>query len=495
MRYERIFLGAMLVLSAGACGNDAASVMAQDPSGGRDQFSRPNIILIMADDLGWGDTGYSGNALAETPNIDAMAANGMVFNRFYSAAPVCSPTRGSVMTGRHPFRYGIYHANVGHLPEEEITIAELLRSEGYRTGFFGKWHLGTLTKTERDANRGGRPEFEKEYSPPWLHGFDTVFATESKTPTYDPMVKPKVGYQPTWWNVVVGSEDGEPYGTFYWDTDGKKVSENLSGDDTRIIVDRAIPFIEEASASQTPFFTVVWTHTPHLPVVASDENKTAIASDDPYTAHYYGSIRALDLQIGRIRQRLEELGLANNTLIWFTSDNGPEHAHPFAPGSTGGLRGQKRSLYEGGIRVPGIVEWRGQIPSGVEVDVPAVTSDILPTVLDYLKISFPDERIVDGVSLKPALSGVAMKRITGIGFESGHQIAYTEGDYKLYSGQNPGVDLDFELYDLINDPSESQDISDEHPHIVTGMKENLNRWRQSVATSIKEQHQRTSDDN
>ena len=316
------------------------------------------------------------------------------------------------MTGRHPFRYGIYHANVGHLPGEEITIAELLRSEGYRTGFFGKWHLGTLTKTERDANRGGRPEFEKEYSPPWLHGFDTVFATESKTPTYDPMVKPKVGYQPTWWNVVVGSEDGEPYGTFYWDTDGKKVSENLSGDDTRIIVDRAIPFIEEASASQTPFFTVVWTHTPHLPVVASDENKTAIASDDPYTTHYYGSIRALDLQIGRIRQRLEELGLANNTLIWFTSDNGPEHAHPFAPGSTGGLRGQKRSLYEGGIRVPGIVEWRGRIPSGVEVDVPAVTSDILPTVLDYLKISFPDERVVDGVSLKPALSGVAMKRIT-----------------------------------------------------------------------------------
>jgi len=132
---------------------------------------RPNIILCMADDLGWADPGFNGNSIIKTPSLDAMAEAGLRFTRFYSAAPVCSPTRGSCLTGRHPYRYGITFANVGHMPKEEVTLAEVLKTQGYATGHFGKWHLGTLTKTEKDSNRGG-PRGAKHYSPPWENGFD-----------------------------------------------------------------------------------------------------------------------------------------------------------------------------------------------------------------------------------------------------------------------------------------------------------------------------------
>ena len=460
---------------------------------------RPNIVLVMADDMGWGDSGYNGSTLAKTPNLDAMAQAGTVFNRFYSAAPVCSPTRGSMLTGRHPFRYGIYYANVGHLPTSEITLAELLKEQGYRTGFFGKWHLGILTTTEKDANRGGRPQFAHEYSPPWQHGFDRVFATESKTPTYDPMVKPKEGYKPTWWDVVTDPKKAEPYGTHYWDESGAKIANNLDGDDSRVIVDRVIPFMQQAAADNAPFLAVVWAHTPHLPVVASDEDRAVIDSDDPYTSHYYGSIYAMDRELGRIRTALQQAGIADNTLLLFTSDNGPEHHHTDAPGSSGGLRGTKRSLYEGGIRVPTVVEWPGRIGSGKTLGIPAVTSDILPTVLDYAGVAYPDGRPVDGVSLRAALEGKSSVREQAIGFESAHQIAITGQRYKLIhqpqttdadiktrTGQNPNQAPDYQLYDLVANPQESNDLSQQKPEIVEQMKSKLDAWRKSVAESIAE---------
>ena len=140
---------------------------------------KPNIILLMADDLGWGDVGFNGNKTIKTPHLDAMAKNGLKFNRFYAAAPVCSPSRGSCITGRHPYRYGIPFANSGHMKPEELTLAELLKVQGYSTGHFGKWHLGTLTKTVKDANRGG-PRSMKHFSPPQANGFDVCFSTESK---------------------------------------------------------------------------------------------------------------------------------------------------------------------------------------------------------------------------------------------------------------------------------------------------------------------------
>jgi arylsulfatase A-like enzyme len=143
---------------------------------------KPNVILIMCDDLGWGDVGFNGNKTIRTPHLDAMAKAGLKFNRFYAAAPVCSPTRGSCVTGRHPYRYGIPFANSGHMKPEELTLAELLKKQGYTTGHFGKWHLGTLTKTVKDANRGG-PRGAKHFSPPQANGFDVCFSTESKVPT------------------------------------------------------------------------------------------------------------------------------------------------------------------------------------------------------------------------------------------------------------------------------------------------------------------------
>ncbi|NND34729.1 MAG: sulfatase-like hydrolase/transferase, partial [Saprospiraceae bacterium] len=151
---------------------------------------QPNIILIMCDDLGWMDVGFNGNASIRTPNLDTLAAQGLKFNRFYAAAPVCSPTRASCLTGRSPFRMGIPNANAGHLPGEEITLPEILRDKNYFSGHFGKWHLGTLTRDTIDANRGGRRDQDVHYTVPSEHGYDVYFCTESKVPTHYPMIKP-----------------------------------------------------------------------------------------------------------------------------------------------------------------------------------------------------------------------------------------------------------------------------------------------------------------
>jgi len=164
--------------------------------------NKPNIILIMADDLGWGDTGYNGNPVIKTPYLDQMAKEGVRFNRFYSACAVCSPTRASVLTGRNPYRTGVFNANVGILRPEEVTLPELLKKKGYVTGHFGKWHLGTLTHTEYDANRG-RPGNIREFNSPALHGYDYAFVTESKVPTWDPMKNPVDREKQAGWDYLV----------------------------------------------------------------------------------------------------------------------------------------------------------------------------------------------------------------------------------------------------------------------------------------------------
>ena len=210
------------VLGATVC--FCVSVPASAADEGSKDTSRPNVILCMSDDQGWGDTGYNGHPFLKTPNLDKMAAQGIRFNRWYAGAPVCSPTRGSAVTGRHPYRYGIPGANSGHMLPEEVTLAEALKTQGYTTGHFGKWHLGTLTTTIKDSNRG-KPGDAAHYSPPWDNGFDVCFSTEAKVPTWDPMKKP-------------GSD--ESYGTHYFNSDGSVATENLEGDDSRVIMDRAL---------------------------------------------------------------------------------------------------------------------------------------------------------------------------------------------------------------------------------------------------------------
>ena len=448
---------------------------------------RPNIILCMSDDLGWGDTGYNGHPVLQTPHLDAMAAAGLRFNRFYSAAPVCSPTRGSVLTGRHPYRYGIFGANIGHLPEEEITLAEVLRTRGYATGHFGKWHLGTLSQSDRSRNRGDGKDLAQHYAPPWLHGFDVCFSNESKVPTWDPMIGPPE--YAGWWDPFLDRSLGTPFGTPYYLADGSKPADNLEGDDSRIIMDRVLPFIRGAVTNGKPFLAVVWFHAPHLPVVAGPDHTERYSEQQRYLQHYYGCITAMDEQIGRLRDTLRELGIERDTMLWFCSDNGPERKFGLAGGSAGPLRGHKRGLFEGGVRVPGLLEWPGQVTAGTVTDVPASTSDYLPTVLDLLDIEPPDPRPLDGVSLLPLIEGTMRERPRPIFFETpagprsggSPPFAMIGNRFKLLTDESGTKDL---MFDLIEDPEEAHNLAVERPEQAESMRIELLRWRQSCRESI-----------
>lgn len=446
----------------------------------------PNFVLVMCDDLGWGDPGFNGNNTIQTPHLDAMAAGGLKFSRFYAAAPVCSPTRGSVLTGRHPFRYGVVGANRGHLKSDELTLAERLRERGYTTGHFGKWHLGTLTKTVRDSNRGG-PRGVAHFSPPQENGFDICFSTEAKVPTYDPMLKPAEDSPRTGWTFLSDRSAGVPYGTHYWNERGAVVTDNLEGDDSRVIMDRVVPFLRSAVNRGKPFFAVIWFHTPHLPVVAGPRHARLYPDVDEYRRNYYGCITAMDEQIGRLRSTLRMLNVAENTLVAFCSDNGPEGKRD-APGSAGPFRGRKRDLYEGGIRVPGLMEWPAKIAAGSKTDYPAVTSDYLPTILEIIGDKLPDDRALDGVSLLPVIAQNLTERPQPIGFEHRGKVAWIDNRYKLISndprkeGRQAGRTREastFQLFDLLKDPGESHDLAKSYPMIVEKMRDELETWRAS----------------
>lgn len=423
---------------------------------------RPNIILCMSDDQGWGDTGYNGHPVLETPNLDAMSREGIRFERFYAGAPVCSPTRGSCLTGRHPYRYGIVGANKGHMLEKEVTLAELLRDRGYTTGHFGKWHLGTLTAEIKDSNRG-KPGDWSHYAPPWEHGFDVCFSTEAKVPTWDPMIKPGTA--------------GEPYGTYYWTGSGERAEENLDGDDSRVIMDRVIPFLRQAASARQPFFAVIWFHAPHLPCVAGPRHLD-MYDQNPFLA----CITAMDEQVGRLRQELDELGVAGNTMLWFCADNGPEGKKATGlNGSAGNLRGRKRSLYEGGVRVPGLLVWPDRIDRPRTVEIPCSTSDYFPTVCDVIGLrSGGQPEPLDGISLVPLLDGTMAERPGPIAFESGKQVALIDNRFKIYSRDSGAT---FELYDLVADPSENVDLAERNPAVLTDLRNRLEEWRASCRAS------------
>ncbi|MEE8451514.1 MAG: sulfatase-like hydrolase/transferase [Thermoguttaceae bacterium] len=446
---------------------------------------KPNVILCMTDDQGWGDTGYNGNPVLKTPHLDEMARTGIRFDRFYAGAPVCSPTRGSALTGRHPYRYGIPFANTGHMLPQEITLAEALKTQGYTTGHFGKWHLGTLTTTIKDANRG-RPGDATHFSPPAQNGFDVAFCTESKVPTWDPMKKP---------GSDKASGNTEPYGTHYFNTDGSVETKNLEGDDSRIIMDRAIPFLREAAGRNQPFLAVIWFHTPHLPVVAGPEYAKMYENVEGAHPDYHGCITAMDDQVGRLRKELDALGVAENTMLWFCADNGPEGSSS-APGSAGPFRGRKRSLFEGGVRVPGILVWPAKVTTPRVVDMPCSTLDYFPTVLDVLGFQMKGQPTpVDGVSLLPLIEGTMTERPRPIGFQSSGQISLIDNRYKLIKsggGRKKKDQADtttsrredgFMLFDLLEDPSETTDLAEQKPETVEAMKRLLQAWQESCKAS------------
>jgi arylsulfatase A-like enzyme len=446
-------------------------------------IQKPNIILIMTDDQGWYDVGFNGNDEIKTPNLDLIASNGVIFDRFYSASAVCSPTRASLITGRNPLRINIPNANKGHMKDEEITIPELLKKEGYMTSHFGKWHLGTLTKSELDANRGGRREYDTEYTIPTAHGYDHFFSTESKVPTYDPMVYPttfiKGESKRFGWKAIKDSDSTKAYETAYWVGKNQKVITNLQGDDSRIITDRVIPFIENSLKEEKPFFSTIWFHTPHLPVVSDSIHRSFYKDLDLEKQLYYGTITAMDEQIGRLWKKLEALDIQEETIIFFCSDNGPERA---TPGSAGIFRERKRSLYEGGVRVPAFVIWKNHLEGGRRIDFPAVTSDYLPTILDILNQEYPADRPIDGTSILGALKGNEKERTKPIGFIYESKLSWVTHQYKLIGDKNLTA---FELYDLLNDKSEEKNIIEQFPEVTQELKTDLITWLNSVENSKK----------
>ncbi len=437
--------------------------------------TKPNIILCMADDLGWGDVGFNGNSIIHTPNLDEMAESGIQFNRFYSGSAVCSPTRGSCLTGRNPYRYGVYTANKGHLKKEEVTLPEIFKEMGYATGHFGKWHLGTMTP---DYSGKGKNRFtEENYMTPGMAGNEEWFATEYAVATYDP-------YDPDNKHDKVGDPRA-----LYWHN-GVNITEGLSGCDSKIIMDKAIPFIRRSVKEKQPFFAVIWFHAPHAPVVGNPEYMEKLYGNySENEQHYYSVVTALDAQMGRLRSELRELGVSENTILCFTSDNGPE-GNPGKiaryQGSAKPFRGRKRSLYEGGVRVPGIIEYPAKFKEHREVDVPCVTSDYFPTFCELIGLDIQEyERPYDGISLWDIMEGNRTERGSPIGFQFSKQKSLVDDQYKLvnnlgaerHRSDNGKVPMaEYELYDLENDPGEKENIILQYPGVAGHMIDQLNDW-------------------
>lgn len=445
----------------------------------------PNVILCMADDLGWGDTGYNGHPHLKTPHLDAMSREGVTFNRFYSAAAMCSPTRGSCYTGRNPYRFGITFAMKGRLESSELPITSVLKGQGYTTGHFGKWHLGTLSKKTGDQKRWGAFASDpvRYYCPPWERDVDECFVTESKVPTWDPLIDPgpiktkKKQAAPTDKEI-----QAKAYGNEYFVGPGQTVSQNMRGDDSRVIMDRAIPFIRKAVDRDQPFFAVIWFHTPHSPVVGGPKYRQMYADRSEDEQHYYACVTAMDEQIGRLRSELKGLGVDSNTMLWFCSDNGPaRQGSPRHVGSAGRLSGFKLSIKEGGIRVPGLLVWPNMVKSAKTIDSPCVTSDYFPTILDALHVPLPVDRKYDGISLLPMIEGKRVERGSPIGFlnKDGKESVWMEDRYKLIKTAKG-----LQLFDIAEDASEKENLVDRHPQIADRMGKELSNWKSDVMREL-----------
>lgn len=432
--------------------------------------SKPNIIFIMTDDQGWRDTGYNDHPYLKTPHLDKMSQEGITFTRFYSAAAMCSPTRGSCYTGRNPYRYGITFAMKGMLEPTEIPLTSVVKKKGYTTGHFGKWHMGTLDKRKGQQKRWGeyKKNPKKYYCPPSSKDIDVSFVTESKVPTWNPYLDPK--------------NSSKKYGNDFFDSEGKVITNSLKGDASKVVMDRAIPFIQNAVKNKKPFFAFIWFHSPHAPVIAGKDYRKMYSNRTKNEQHYYGTLTAMDEQIGRLRTELSKLGVSDDTMLWFCSDNGPSMQRESPKvGSTKGLSGSKLSIKEGGIRVPGILVWPSKIKPKV-IDIPSVTSDYFPTILDILNIPLPSDRVYDGISLIPFITKRKNQREKPIGFlnKEGKESVWMGDRYKLFVNKS-GT----QLFDIKNDPAEQEDLSKKFPEIALRMNKELQDWKKEVMKELK----------
>ncbi len=474
---KSLFLSLLLLLPAGLSAAD-----------------QPNIIFILADDLGYRELGSYGQEKIKTPHLDALAAQGMRFTRAYSGNAVCAPSRCVLMTGKHP-GHATVRNNAEMKPEgqyplkaDDLTIAELLKARGYATGAFGKWGLGNM---ESDGN-------------PNRQGFDRFFG-------YNCQAHAHSYYPATLWNdgelfplkndPPIPGHEGFPAGV---DRTNPRSYDRFKGQDYAPdrIHEQAIAFLKQNK--DRPFFLYYPNVIPHVALHVPDEELApylAMQWNDPpftrekagYTPHftpraaYAAMISKLDQQVGEIVALVDELGLGENTLIAFSSDNGATHLKQEVDvdffKSVGELRGLKGELYEGGIRVPQIVRWTGKIAPGTTSDRVTGFEDWLPTILELVGEKAAKPADIDGISFAPTLLGKAQDE---------RPFLYREfpsygGQQALWLGQrwkgirtelkkkNVKPDLTLELYDLEADPSEAKDVAAEHPEVVKEIEAILKR--------------------
>ena len=453
-----------------------------NPDSNAASAGRPNIVLCMADDQGWGDMAYNGHPVLKTPNFDAMSASSLRFDRFYAAAPVCSPTRGSVMTGRHPNRFGCF--KWGHtLRPQEITIAEALKTAGYVTGHFGKWHLGSVRKSS-PVNPG-------------TSGFDEWFSSPN---FFD--------------NDPILSREG--------------IAVQTSGESSMVTAEAAIDFIRRHAETPQPFLAVVWFGSPHDPHQAIEQDRVLYSEQPEDMQHFYGEITGMDRAFGTLRDELHALGIHENTILWYCSDNGGLPGK----GATGG-RGHKGQIYEGGLRVPALLEWPAHIPNPRITGLPCNTSDIYPTLLEIAGVQMERQPPLDGVSLVRLIGGGMNARTRPMGFwdypvggigtpsktwmselmqaqQTGDELgdrsrlrldageitvqypedslpghaAWLDWPWKLHRIQDKSGGVAFELYNLVEDPQEENNLLDRQSGRTESMKSKLEDWQKSVIRSL-----------
>ncbi len=467
---------------------------------------RPNIVLLMGDDHGWDETGYNGHPYLRTPVLDQMAETGLRLDRFYAAHPSCSPTRGSVMTGRHPNRYGTFAPGYSIRPQE-ITIAKLLGDAGYHTGHFGKWHLGPVKSSSPTSP--GAMGFQH-----WL-SHDNFFEL----------------------NPWLSRNGASPV--------------QFQGESSQIVIDQAIQYVNNVKQNGRPFFVVIWFGSPHEPYsglpsdltlydnlpaslaekrVTLTSNETGLPIKRPLNEvlrERYAEITAMDRSIGSLRQWLVDNELRENTLVWYCGDNGTSSDGIV----TSPFRGVKGNHYEGGVRVPGLIEWPARISKPSSSQVNSVTSDILPTLCDLVEVTLPD-RPLDGISLKPLIDGKISQRDDPICFWSFDSKSDEQQDPyldpELQAGTTPlvkkmkgrstrdftnshhreirptdfggtraildnrfklivsglGNDVRHELYDIRADAAETANLVDREPEVVMALVEKLQQWQESVLQSL-----------
>ena len=423
---------------------------------------RPNFIFILADDLGWGDLACYGHPQIKSPNLDRLAQEGTLFTQFYVNGSVCSPSRCAFFTGQYPARHKIHghyatpqqNTNRGmsqFLDPQVPNVASLLKSAGYATAHVGKWHLG--------SNSGG--------ADPSHYGFDFVGSTErdgANGPTADPYYRAK---------------------------------------STELFVNESLTFIEQSQDQGQPFYLQLWTLVPHATLNPTPEQMQPYARlraggrNFPHASAaeiFYASVTDLDAQIGRLLDGLDQWGLAENTLVFFSSDNGPEDIHignagHSGVGSAGPFRGRKRSLYEGGVRVPGIVRWPGKVPAGQINDSAVVAGiDWLPTVCQLANVTIPETHRLDGEAMADIFAGGSRPRTTplfwewrfriaGEPFHHSPELAVRDGDWKLYL--NPDRSR-IELYDMKSDLTQLNNVVEHHPDVVERLSAAALAWAQTL---------------